>query len=140
MERYESIYHGFRLIADHWKGKHQGRAYFGLSPQIHKSKTLSASGESIEDVVKQLKSCVDLFNLQENRGHANLHIEYLASIGKVFIGYVGEMPRKLPEWHCYLCHSKFNEFQGLRCTGCGAEVCPNCGACHCGYQGIYKYS
>ena len=138
LERYESLYHGFRLVADHWKGKHQGRAYFGLSSKFDKGKTLSASGKSIEDVVNQLKISVDLFNLQENREHGHLHQEYLGSIGKVFNGYVGETPRKLPEWHCYSCHSKFNEFQGLRCAGCGAEVCPHCGTCHCGYLGIYK--
>ena len=139
-QRYENLYHGYKIIADHWKGKIQGRAYFGCSNDADKSKTISSIGSSIEDVVQKLKEHIDELNLQQGRCHEQLHKEYLESIGKRFNGYIdGEMPRSLPEWHCYSCKTEFAEFQGLRCAGCGAEVCPHCGTCHCGYLGEYKY-
>lgn len=139
-QRYENLYHGFKLIADQWKGKYQGRAYFGCSKVVDQSKTISALGASIEDVVQNLKAQDDALNFKNGRSHEQLHKEYLESIGKKFKGYKdGEMPRSDPEWHCYSCKTEFTEFQGLRCAGCGAEVCPHCGTCHCGYLGEYKY-
>lgn len=138
-QRYENQYHGFNLIADQWKGKYQGRAYFGRTKEVDKSKTISAFGSSIEDVVQNLKEQVDAFNLQISRNHKQLHREYLESIGKRFEGYIdSEMPRNDPNWHCYSCKNEFEKFQGLRCVACGAEVCPHCGKCHCGYLGEYK--
>jgi len=37
-ERYENLYHGFKLIADQWKGKYQGRG----SPFLLKLNILNA--------------------------------------------------------------------------------------------------
>lgn len=139
VQRYEALYHGFRLIAGHYKSKYQGRAYFGCSGEPDGSKTLSALGLSTDDVVQKLRVLIDDFNLQKNRDHTQLHKEYLESIGKKFLGYSTlEMPRTQSNWHCYACKTEFVGFQGLRCVGCGAEACPHCGTCHCGYLGEYK--
>ncbi len=36
---------------------------------------------------------------------------------------------------CYSCSSKVDNEQHLGCTICGWIICPNCGACGCGYEG-----
>lgn len=138
-QRYENLYHGYNIIAAYWKAKMQGRAYFGCSSNVDKSKTISFIGTSIEDVVQKLKEHIDELNLQHGRGREQLHKEYLESIGKRFNVYIDETPRSLPEWHCYSCKTEFKAFQGLRCASCRAEACPHCGTCQCGYLGEYKY-
>ena len=139
-QRHESLYHGYQLIADLYKGKYQGRGFFGYSKVVDASKTISAVGSSIEDVVLKLKSQVDQLNLDQGRGHEQLHKDYLERIGGKFKGYLdGDMPRRKAEWHCYSCTTKFAKFQGLRCAACGAESCPHCGTCHCGYLGEYRF-
>lgn len=139
-QRYENLYHGFKIIADYWKGKFQGRAYYECYKDVDKSKLISSLGSSIEDVVQKLKVQIDELNLQHGWGHEQLHKEYLESIKKRFSGYIdGEMPRSQAEWHCYSCKAEFAEFQGLRCANCGSEACPHCGTCHCGYLGEYNY-
>lgn len=130
--RYEQLYHGYKIIVDLWKKKYQGKAFFGVNNWGSK-KALSAEGATTDEVLLMLQTLVDERNEIEGRNTLKLHQDYLASIGKSGCGYSSDgRPRNPPQWHCFNCNSHFDRFMGLLCLSCNTEVCPNCGACHCG--------
>ncbi len=61
------------------------------------------------------------------------HKEYLMLIDKPFVGTIKAKHRSTT--HCYACKTVINDNIEDTCILCKWRVCPNCGACGCGYVG-----
>lgn len=127
-------------MAMKWQEEFRAKAYRGLSSFEWKNEdSLSTSGDSIEDALTKIKTCVDERNNTEGITHATMHLSYLRQAHLPFRGHSTESRiRSEPHWKCFKCDSHFDEFMGLLCSACNTEVCPNCGACHCDYRGTYR--
>lgn len=65
-----------------------------------------------------------------------LHQQFLAVRELVCHGFERRLGTAARESHCYNCRFRVSEREDALCTGCSMYriICPNCGACGCGYK------
>ena len=128
---------GVTLVAALYDGTFQGRAWLGNRG----GELARVIGESIPDVLKQLRQAIDV---PERR---NAFRKTLLEKHAVFLRSRGIVPEKLSAQqleqlmlrvrrvtHCYGCKSPLDNAVDLECLSCKWIPCGHCGACGCGYE------
>jgi len=133
MPRKQEYYRGFKIIAAHYNGRFQGRAYHDLG-------NLSVNaGESLDIVIDELKYLVDieLGNFMEKYQN-HIKDKHKAFIYRIHKEYSGSRRSKSKnkQTHCYSCKSEIDSRYDIECVACGWIVCNTCGACGCGYSAL----
>lgn len=139
-ERVEIQYKGFQIIAAHFKGKFQGRAYLqGPIKRQFEVFKLSATAADTSAVVADLKIQVDRW-LTENEKEVRAireerHRQFLDSRGIKYQGVRTSTKIRVKRvTHCYSCKHGLDNAIDTECVACSWILC-DCGACGCGWQG-----
>lgn len=76
---------------------------------------------------------------KESRRLVELHRSFLARRGipvegRALVAVAADIQKAHRSTGCYSCRSSLDNFVHLECSACGWIMCPNCGACGCGYS------
>jgi hypothetical protein len=76
---------------------------------------------------------------KESKRLVELHHRFLirkgiAVQGRSLVAVAADIQKVHRSTRCYGCKSSLNNFLHLECSACGWIMCPNCGACGCGYS------
>lgn len=133
-------YKGFEVVANFYKNKHQGRAYYRtkIKNEFTNSK-ISAEGPDDESVINILRIKIDewhnvnidkLTKIQEEN-----HKKFLDKRGFQYLGVRVASKKEHRITHCYNCYRLLDNSVHLECMACKWIIC-DCGACGCGWNRI----
>lgn len=96
---------------------------------------ISPVGLTREEIIRKAKIC------KEPERLAGLHRTFLEGLNitladKHLIDPIKNSTPNRRLTHCYNCRKGLDNLVDLECSACNWIVCPNCGACGCGYSVI----